>query len=360
MPAAPLGRPFYSGGRSTLAFDSTPYITVCRYAKPVLAPSGVQCSYDELAVDSPFVFFHGGEWHMMHIGFDGIGYQTAIAHGSDLVHWSGEEPLFRREDLSGWDRGGIAGVWILRENSLTGLPTLKKWHGRYWMVYHSYPDKGYEAGPASIGLAWCEDEDLKTWIRLEEPILTWCDGACWEHGGLYKGCLVEENGRFLLFYNAKDRDIWPWHEQIGLAVSDDLVHWTRHPGNPVIVNHPGGFDSSFAADPCVVKDGDTWLMFHYVYDGVHAQEALAWSDDLLHWHCLDSPLLRHGGPGSLDEIHAHKPSVVYKNGILYHFYCAVRPSRPSDNALNQDPTRAGEAVSEYRCITVATSKPLEA
>lgn len=330
--------------------------TQWKYGREVLGPSGAPGAYDEKAVDSPFVFRHGGRYHMMHVGFDGIGYQTSIAHSDDLLHWEKDAPLFRREELSGWDAGGIAGVWILRENSLQGPPALKKWDGKYWMVYHSYPDAGYEAGPACIGLAYTQDETLRNWTRLEQPVLRWQDGAGWERGGLYKGCLVEHEGRLYLFYNAKDGDRWLWHEQIGLAVSDDMTHWTRLSDRPVVVNG-GGWDCAFCADPCVVQYGGEWLMFYYGYDGRHAQEGLARSTDLYRWEKLSAPILCNGEPGSIDELHAHKPSVFEEDGCLYHFYCAVRPSAPGDRAVNPDPTQSDLDTGEYRCITVASSEP---
>lgn len=334
--------------------EVTSYSTPFRLGTPVLAPSGIPGQYDELAVDSPFVFWHHGRYHMMHVGFDGIGYQTSIAVSSDLLHWEKRKPLFPRDTLQGWDRGGIAGVWLLKENDLASVPRLKKWQGKYWMVYHSYPDAGYEAGPASIGLAFTEDESLEHWERLPQPILRWQEGDAWERGGLYKGCLVEDQGRFYLFYNAKDSERWLWHEQIGLAVSDDLKTWRRWEDNPLIPNTPDGWDRAFCADPCVVRAEDRWVMFYYGYDGVHAQEGIAFSDDLLHWKKAEAPILSCGKEGALDALHAHKPSVVMKENILYHFYCAVRPSRPEDGAQNEDPTRQ-DGSREFRCITLATS-----
>ena len=118
-----------------------------------------------------------------------------------------------------------------------------------------------------------------------------------------------------------------------------------------------GWDCAFCADPCVGQCGDEWLMFYYGYDGHHAQEGLARSPDLCRWAKLPEPILRSGQPGSIDELHAHKPSVVEKDGRLYHFYCAVRRAAPGDRARNQDPTQSDPDAGEYRCITVASSDP---
>lgn len=337
------------------------YQTEFKYGREVLGPSGIHGAYDEKAVDCPFVFCHNGQYYMMHVGFDGTGYQTGLAVSSDLLRWEKKAVIFRRGEQSGWDSGGIAGMWILKENDLHKTPVPKKVDGRYWMVYHSYPDAGYEAGPAKIGLAYTEDETFCTWTRLESPILSWEDGNAWEGHGLYKGCLIEHEGRYYLFYNAKDSGEWKWHEQIGMAVSDNMTDWERVYDSPVIANTPGGWDSYFCADPYVVRDKDRWVMYYYGYDGEHAQEGIAFSTDLLHWEKEPQPILRHGAEGEIDEFHAHKPCVLEKDGCLYHFYCAVRPGRPGDRASNADPTQEeGEGQTEYRCITVATGRSIGA
>lgn len=116
-------------------------------------------------------------------------------------------------------------------------------------------------------------------------------------------------------------------------------------------------DSNFCADPCVVKDGDIWVMFYYGYDGCHAQDGIAFSEDLIHWEKYEKPIIKYGKPGEIDVFHAHKPSVVEKDGCLYHFYCAVREARKGDKGINLDPTvEAGETNrQEYRCISVAVN-----
>ena len=220
----------------------------------------------------------------------------------------------------------------MAEDDLNKPRTLKKWQGKYWLAYHTYPGEGYEVGPARFGLAWTEDESLMTWNRLPEPILPLEDGAEWERGGLYKYCLLRHGDLFHIFYNAKNTDHPnPWIEQTGHATSPDLKSWTR-------------------SDPFVVRYGNRWVMFHFGFDGRHAQDGIAFSDDLYHWRQLPDPILTVGADGEIDSIHAHKPGIIRHDGVLYHFYCACRPWREGDPAKNLG--------NEFRCLTVATSKPV--
>jgi predicted GH43/DUF377 family glycosyl hydrolase len=329
------------------------YLTPYKYGRPVLTGSGDEGEFDAKAVDCPFVFRHNGKYYMMYVGFDGQGYQTGLAVSDDLLHWAKLGVILSRGENAGWDRVGAAGVSMLRaSNDLNNIPELKKVDGKYWMIYHSYPEEGYEAGAARIGLAWCDDESLLLWHRLPAPVMSWENGADWEKGGLYKGFLMELEGRYYLYYNAKNITEGSWHEQIGIAFSDNMMDWKRYEGNPVLRVTDGAWDSTFCSDPFVVRDGDRWLMFYYGFDRHHAQDGIAVSYDLLHWEKYPEPILSSGATEEeLDFCHAHKPSVLRVNGTLYHFYCAVRHFRQGDPAEN--------LWNEFRCITVAASKPFE-
>ncbi len=313
----------------------------------VLKASGVNGDFDSHAVDCPFLFVQeglgGGRFQMMFVGFDGRGYQTGLASSDDLLHWKGRGVIFGRRDDVAVLRHNAALTSILRENDLLSPGRLRKIDGRYWATYHAYPEPGYEAGAAVIGIA--SSADLLHWepqppcLRADDP-----DAAPWERSGLYKSFLLEHDGVYYLFYNAKDRSDWPWREQTGVATSRDLVRWQRHPANPLIANGPAGsFDDRFASDPCVLRIGPAgpWTMFYFGLstDG-HARESAAVSDDLLTWQKTGEILVDVGPPGSIDEQYAHKPGVIYHAGRLYHYYCAVSK---------------GTGSAERRGIAVATS-----
>ena len=331
----------------------TPY----HYPRPVLHGSGKPGSFDEKAVDIPFVFWHLGKYYMVYSGFDGIGYQSALAVSEDLVNWEYQGLILKRQTGSGrWDENGGAVTWMIKESDdLYTVPKLGKVDGKYWLVYHSYPGNGYEAGAAEIGLAWTEDETLLTWHFLDQPVFSWKDGKDWENGGLYKACVVKKEDTWYLFYNAKTRGEH-WIEQTGVATSKDLLCWKRYEENPIIRNGPKAWDSTFASDPYVVRDGKTWVCFYYGIGGAeedglyHAQNGAALSEDLLHWEKAEEPLLRHGMEGSFDHHHAHKPAIFYENGVLYQFYCGTCEKKP------EYPT---ELFGEYRTICMASSQKME-
>ena len=324
----------------------TPY----KLGKAVLTGSGVPGAYDFLAVDCPNVFSHNGRFYMTHIGFDGTGYQTGLAVSDDLVHWEKKGVILKRGGNQEWDKVGMAATAILMDKDLYGGNKIKKWNGRYWMLYHSYPGEGYEAGSAEIGLCWTEDESLMNWHFFEKPVFSYRDGAPWEKGGLYKADLLMHEGKFYLFYNAKNKDESGWIEQTGMAVSDDLVHWTRPFDHPVLPVDADAWDSVFASDPQVFFDSkeNRWVMFYYGLGNLSACDGVAVSEDLYNWTKFKAPILTIGGAGSIDSAYVHKPYMIYHEGMLYHFYCACRPAKDDDIAKNGN---------EFRCISVARSAP---
>lgn len=319
--AAALGRGAEDSDAKLLVRVRTPQ----KHPELVLAPSYEPGAYDALAIDCPFAFFHEGRYHLVHIGFDGIGYRTGLATSDDLIHWKKEGLILDRGPAGSVTEFNAALTWIVRDNDLYGPGTLKKVQGRYLGTYHAYPKPGYETGAAVIGLCW--SDDLRHWL-LDPPCLRASDegAGAWERGGLYKSCLVEHDGTFYLFYNAKTSGE-PWKEQTGMAISADLKTWKRFEGNPVVpVGPKGAFDDIFCSDPGVVRVDGAWAMFFYTLgsDGI-ARDSVAFSDDLRHWRKSGEILIDVGPAGSIDSRYAHKPSVIVKDGKLHHFYCAVSP-----------------------------------
>lgn len=330
----PSRRELLLGALAAAQTDIARYATPHKFGKLVLVAGPGPQSFDNRSVDCPFVFRHEGEFYMTYIGFDGTGYQTGLASSRDLTAWQKLGCILRRDPSSSITRYNAALNWILRDPRLNSAGELKKVQGRYLGVFHAYPNRGYEEGAAVIGL--CRSDDLREW-ELGDVCLHPEDGADWERGGLYKPCLVEHDGLYYLFYNAKTHTLpksegGGWREQTGVATSTDLKNWRRFAGNPIVRNGPAGSpDQRFASDPCVMIDGKRWVLFYFGLDakGV-ARDLLAVGDGPFQMTKSDRVLIDVGSPGSVDSTYAHKPSVIYSDGMLYHFYCAVSGKWPNE------------------------------
>jgi len=276
-------------------------------------------------VDCPLVWRHGDEWRMFYTGFDGKGYQTALAVSRDLVQWEPRGLVMGYGKEGAFDHGGVAICGVLYTSyDVDGPRTLEKWQDKFWALYSCYPQQGgYEIRPGYEGASWSSDGD--SWVRVSEdtPILSIQGAADWEKDCIYAPWLLEHNGLFMNFYNAANGSV----EQMGLVTSTDMLHWNRYAGNPIVRNGgPGSYDEQFCSDGKVYRDRDHWVMFYFGVGRGGAHIMAAFSRDLYHWTSHPEPLHKAGGNLSgLDKTYAHKISLVRNpdNDTLYMFYCAV-------------------------------------
>jgi hypothetical protein len=277
--------------------------------------------------DVPCVYQLPGQpekWFMSFIGFNGRGYNSFVAESTDLIHWTNPRLAMGFGPTNEFDFGGcVVGAFLYETYDVKGSRLLKKRDGRYWSLYGCYPGQGgYELRPGYEGVA-CSEDGLR-WRRAKSrPILAVQDPDCkaWEKDCIYQPWLVEQAGRFYDFYNAANGG----REQMGLALSEDLLTWKRDPESPIVRNRAGGWDADFCSDGKVFRDGDHWVMFYFGVGRGGAHIMAAFSRDLTHWTSRSEPLYKAGGnPSGLDKQYAHKISLVYNPGneTFYMYYCA--------------------------------------
>jgi predicted GH43/DUF377 family glycosyl hydrolase len=278
---------------------------------------------DGKLVDSPNVFAHGNKWYMVYVCMNKVGYETHLAESDDLLHWNtlGRILSFPK---TGWDAWQVDGSIALYDYIWGGSYRLQAYDGKYWMSYIGGALQGYETEPLSIGMACSKAPvEAKDWTRMDQPILT-CDqtdARPYERATLYKSTIIWDKAKtigypFVMYYNAKQKG--EWVERIGMAVSNDMAHWRRYGEEPVVDNGSG-----ISGDPQITRIGNVWVMFYFgAFWKPKAFDTFACSYDLVHWtKWTGDPLVSPSEPW--DDQFAHKPWVIYHNGVVYHFYCAV-------------------------------------
>jgi len=299
-------------------------------------------------VDCPSVFRQGKGWYMTYLVFNGRGYETWLASSADLLHWKTMGHILSFSDTTDWDNNQKAGYIALQNNKWGGSYQLQKYDGKYWMSYFGGHERGYEKGSLSLGIAYTDKNPatVHEWKRLDHPVLTPEDKdvSWWDNHIQYKETVIWDKAKltghpFVMYYNANgdSLDRKRGAERIGMATSDDMLHWTRYGKNPVLNHGPG-----ITGDPWIQKIGNVYVMFYFGAfwktgdSGVFNRFACSY--DLVHWtDWTGKKLIESSEP--YDNEFAHKSSVVKWKGTVYHFYCAV------------DKT-------QQRGIAVATSRPM--
>jgi predicted GH43/DUF377 family glycosyl hydrolase len=279
---------------------------------------------DGQALDCPSVFRFKEKWFMLYVCMNEVGYETHLAQSDDLLKWKplGKVLSFREQ---GWDQWQADGGIALVDHRWSAAGALQQFDGRYWMSYLGGALKGYETDPLSIGIAWTKQPDQPTeWNRLaENPVLSpdQPDARDFERKTLYKSNIIWDRAEtlghpFVMFYNGKQ--LGPAIERIGIAVSSDMVHWSRFGAGPVIDNLKG-----ISGDPQIVQMDDLWVMFYFGHAWKpKAFDTFACSCDLVNWTKWTGPhLVEPSEPW--DATFAHKPWMIQHQGVVYHYYCAV-------------------------------------
>ncbi len=317
----------------TLAGWSAPYRGWHYCADHVVrSRPGIPGHDDVECVDVPTVYQLPGsdKWYMSFIGFNGQGYQSFVAESDDLLNWRNMRLAMGFGKNGEFDHGGcVIGAYLYEDYDIKARRTLKKRDGKFWSLYGCYAVQGgYEIDPGYEGVA-CSYDGL-SWARAKDEYILSVhdpDVGDWEKDCIYQPWLVEHESKFYNFYNAKRMP--EWVEQMGLATSDNLLDWKRHPDNPVIGVTPGGYDEKFVSDGKVFWDTDHWVMFYFGVGHGGAHIMAAFSTDMVNWTVDPEPLYKAGGnPSGLDKQYAHKISLVWnpENETFYMFYNAVGAS----------------------------------
>jgi predicted GH43/DUF377 family glycosyl hydrolase len=279
-------------------------------------------------VDCPSIFRDGRKWFMMYVAITGKeGYETFLAESDDLLNWRklGKILPFTQ---SGWDAWQADGGLALVNHEWAGDHSLGKFDGKYWLSYIGGAMQGYEPDPLSIGMAWTTTPtQSQQWKRVKQnPVLTPCDADVreFERLTLYKSSIIHDREQrlgapFVMYYNAKNKN---GYERIGMALSTNMVDWTRFGTNCVLANGEEK-RNGMSGDPQLVKIGNTWVMFYFGAGwGPKAFDTFAASPDMVNWTKWTGPkLIEPSEPW--DKTYAHKPWVLKHEGVVYHYYCAV-------------------------------------
>ena len=299
--------------------------------------------------DCPTVFRMNDHWYMTYVIFDGNGYETWMSESDDLLHWHEVGCLLPFRSGT-WDQQQRAGFPALTDWTWgSDQQTLGEVDGRYWMSYFGGENKGYEAQPLSIGMAFTDADAFRrklnqhstdlAWQVLDAPVLSPKDSSVqwWETGTHYKPLIYRDPARtlgfdYILYYNAYGRhpETQLGAERIGLALSNDLTHWQRYEGNPVFHHETKG---TITGDAQIVRfregsDGQPplYVMFYFrAFDPTRSYKAyntFSCSHDLVHWEDWQGQDLIWPTE-AYDDLFSHKTFILKWQGVVYHFFCAV-------------------------------------
>jgi beta-1,2-mannobiose phosphorylase / 1,2-beta-oligomannan phosphorylase len=150
----------------------------------------------------------------------------------------------------------------------------------------------------------------------------------WESQRVVDPRLVLDGSVFKMWYSGQGQDN---AFRIGYATSSDGAHWTKYAENPVLDAGPeGSWDQRYARVGTVLKDGATYRMWYWAFNG---GIGYATSADGVHWtEDPGNPVLSRGASGEWDEGAATQPAVVLDGGLFKMWYTGLGADGVSGHA----------------------------
>lgn len=127
-------------------------------------------------------------------------------------------------------------------------------HAGQWHLFHLQAPRSLPADArhqhSSIGHA--VSDDLRRWQYRGTALGAGAPGA-WDDRCLWTGSILPWQGRYWMLYTGRRRDEF-LVQRIGLAVSDDLEHWEKHSGNPILRADARWYQTAPGRGPLAVED----------------------------------------------------------------------------------------------------------
>jgi len=213
-----------------------------------------------------------------------------------------------------------------------------EWGGDSRASYHLYylqaprllSDPNLRHGVATVGHA--VSHDLRQWVNCGTVLEAGLPGS-WDDRAIWTGSVTVRDGLAYMFYTGLCQAEKGLTQRIGLAVSTDLEHWERHPGNPLLEVDTRWYEPQSAEqwetrawrDPYVVYSSEEEAYYMFLTARVNTGPrdgrgviGLARSTNLLSWEVLPPVSM----PGDFTELEV--PQVVPMNGRYYLLFCAAR------------------------------------
>ncbi|MCL4876276.1 MAG: family 43 glycosylhydrolase [Anaerolineae bacterium] len=261
----------------------------------------------------------------------------------------------RLDDKWVWDfwfaqEGSDYHIFYLQADRSLGEEKLRHWH-------------------VSIGHA--VSQDLRDWTILPDALFPSSQTGIAEPFDSYTtwtGSIIRHESLWYMFYTGSRLSEKGLVQRIGVATSQDLIRWEKHPANPLIPLDPQWYETLDLSawhdnawrDPYVVKESVTGEFHAFITARVKDESpdargviAHARSRDLLNWTVLP-PVTQAGEFG-----HMEVPQVVHIGEKYYLLFCVgagqysnARKQRIGDSLVTGTHYLASESLAgPYRYLT---------
>lgn len=196
-------------------------------------------------------------------------------------------------------------------------PVVTEKDGVYYMFYTG---RSFSKAIAHH-LLLAKSTNLRDWKRLG-PILKNGNDKSWDSDFLAHSFVFMDEEKYLMLYDGSRKG--DWLEEIGLAESNDLVHWKKYKNNPILKVGKNWWENRHVSRCCVYKEKGTYYLFYAGHDNKRERIGLVKGKSILNLkRFLKNPVLDVGKKGEWDERSISDPRAFkYKDKYLL-FYSGI-------------------------------------
>ena len=255
--------------------------------------SGVELGTANLAA----TFYLDGEKYFGYSTFEvvGFGYGFGLERADALTELPAI-PVFERHDGNPLITAGDEGEWD-SEGDL--LPTVVTDGSTYTMYFSGTPASDYQIGGAT-------SPDGLSWTKMSgNPVLAALGDGSWRGYATNSPTALYDEGLYKVWFNGRQED--GSGLSIGLATSEDGEVFTEVDGNPLLEPEED-WENQAVAHPTVVRTGDVYEMW---YASSTLQLGYALSEDGVSWTKYCHNPVFSGVDGTWDEGEIKSPEVIW-------------------------------------------------
>lgn len=274
------------------------------YKNPIFQP-GPKGSWEDISSDCQTILYHKGQYYMWYMGTpQGLNAQIGLAMSPDGINWTRhpENPVVPLGPAGTWDSSILICEHVLFDKE---EQIMKMWY--------------LGGNPQGVfGIGYATSPDGAHWAKYAgNPVMVTTEP--WEGTTIEGQTLLKINGQYKMWFGGIDlgTDV----SYIGLATSNDGIHWVKHPSNPIlspIDGNPRPWDGYSVDTPDVHYDG---RLYHMYYRGWRKRSGISWighatSPDGVTWERdPENPILVTSNvPGTWDVFQIYRARVFWAEG----------------------------------------------
>lgn len=164
--------------------------------------------------------------------------------------------------------------------------------------------------------------DLENWSKLRHEVIRTGKNKSWDSDFLAHVYVFSDGENYKMLYDGSQKG--NWLEEIGMAESRDLVHWTKYKKKPIFKVGSEWWEKRHVSRCSIHKESGVYYLYYAGHDGKVERIGLAKGRSLFNLKRIQKqPVLDLGKKGAWDDKSISDPRVFKYNRRYLMFYSGI-------------------------------------